>query len=337
MDARFPLLKLPEKACRRVVQVMDTHEILGFSLITKKCKDFTISLKIKAEYLSVSIGNKISISLLTTHDSIYLNFYTEPRLYWIIETDGQKKTLKPPESVVVDLFSREDLKWKNTKDFGMKEWLEHIHTVFDFHNINRIIFEQNASCFDIDYVKETFRNAEGLSVYHSGSYEYNESILKKLLPTECLFIEVNAFPDSKIPSTTLIQNFESLEIKYQEVGLKFASLDELLMINSKFIHISTYQNPSRILNKFIKLWKNGANSRMKRFEIIYRNGSETDSNVVFNGIGYDEVPKERLLESNPKNLVNKGFDIYRTDGTKAMIRLEYTNLHGGLSRFRMML
>ncbi|CAL2037588.1 unnamed protein product [Caenorhabditis brenneri] len=317
MDARFPLLKLPDKASRRVLQVMNTEEILGFSLISKKCKELTISSKIRSSSISVTIGNEIELSFVTIRGCIMLKYYTEPRLDWIIGTNGQKKTLKPPESVVVtDWVDLNELKWSNEKDFGMEEWLDHIQTVFDNRQTGHICFQRNASRFDIDYVKETFGNTHYLSVGHSGSFDYNESILKKFLPTEWLHIEANAFPDSKIPSRILIQNFENLDIKCQEVGLECISLDDLLMINSEYIKIHTDQKPVKMLNKFVKLWKKGANPRMKSFRIMYHNGSETDIDVILNGIKCNEVQQERLQYT----LVNKGFYTYKMDGTKATIK-----------------
>ncbi|EGT36679.1 hypothetical protein CAEBREN_07645 [Caenorhabditis brenneri] len=213
-------------------------------------------------------------------------------------------------------MDRDDLEWSNEKDFGMEEWLDHIETVFDCRQIDSVSSRQNAFRFDIDYIKETFGNTDHLSVKHSGSFDYNESILKKFLPTEWLHIEANAFSDSKIPSRILIQNFESLEIKYQSVGLKCVSLDDLLMINSAAIRIHTHQAPLSMLNKFVKLWKQGANPRMKSFRIMYHNGSVTDINVILNGIKCNEVQQER----RPNMLANKAFDTYRMDGTKATIQ-----------------
>ncbi|CAL2037589.1 unnamed protein product [Caenorhabditis brenneri] len=335
MNARFPLPKLPVMARQRVVQVMNIREILGFSLISKKCRKLTISSKIEGAALSVSIGNEINISFWTTRGSIFLTFYVEPRLDLITETDG-RKTLKPPKSVFVyaNELDQDLSKWENKKDFGMKKWLEHIHTVFDYHMISWFSFDENAFSFDIDYVKETFGNTEELLVENSGNYEYNESILKKYLPTESLSIESNTFLDSKIPPRILIQNFENLVIKYQHDGLECVSLDDLLMINSKYIDITTYQTPLKMLNKFVKLWKKGANPRMEYFEIKYHNGSETDVDEILDGIKCNEILQERP----PLDVsVNKEFDIYRIDGMKATIRFKCSDSVEGMIQLSLFL
>ncbi|EGT36665.1 hypothetical protein CAEBREN_00487 [Caenorhabditis brenneri] len=333
MDARFPLLKLPEKASRRVLQVMDTHEIFGFSLISKECKKMSISSKTKAYDISVNIRGKITISFCTIHGHIYLIFYKEPNLEWITGSNSEKKTLKPPKAVEIEVHRRRDtLKWENTKDFGLKEWLEHIHTVFDCHK-DRIHFNRNSFRFDIDYVKETFGNTEDLSVHHSGSYEYNESILKKFLPIEKVSFEANVFPDSKIPPRILIQNFDTLSIDQRKDGLKCISLDDLLVINSKRIYIDANQTPVKMLNKFVKLWKKGANPRMEHFEIMCDNGSETDIDVILDGIKCNEIRQE----SRPDMLANKVFDTYRMDGTKATIKFKCWNNTGGLTQFRLII
>ncbi|EGT32754.1 hypothetical protein CAEBREN_03900 [Caenorhabditis brenneri] len=110
--------------------------------------------------------------------------------------------------------------------------------------------------------------------------------------------------------------------KYEQENQLKTVLDDLLMINSKYIKIHTDQTPMKMLNKFVKLWKQGANPRMKSFRIIYYNGSETDINVILNGIKCNEVQQER----RPDMLANKRFDTYRMDGTKTTIQFNLNDL-----------
>ncbi|EGT36672.1 hypothetical protein CAEBREN_24920 [Caenorhabditis brenneri] len=312
-----------------------SRDRLGFSLISKKCKKLTISSKIKGKFFAIGISNVISISLSAIHVPICLNFYTEPSLDWIVGTDVQKKTLKPPEFVSIHTFHRGPvmLKWPNTKEFGMREWLDHIQTVFDCREYTYTRIALCAYRFDIDFIKETFGNSDFLSIEHTGNYGYNESILEKLTPIGGLGIADSVFPDSKIPSKVLIQNFDRLAIGYKNDGLRCATLDELLMMNSASIEITTHQTPVKMLNKFVKLWQQGANPRMKHFRINYHNGSETDINGILNGIKCDEVRQKRLQYT----LVNKGFYTYKMDGTKVKILFECSDIIEGMIQLRLLL
>ncbi|CAL2038351.1 unnamed protein product [Caenorhabditis brenneri] len=328
----FPLLSLPDAEILRTVRVMNLRQILRFSFVSQKCKDLVKSIQIKGTSIHVSIGNEIKISIGTASWQLSLYYYTEPDKYWGMGAYGRKKKLTTPQSVLIDVETAEDLmappsKWKK-RDCTMKNWLQHLQQIFNYHKTNGICFNENSSEFDIDDIKELFGNITKVTIENTGCLAFNQSILQKFFAVEDLTIMAENFQNSKIPSSVLMQNHSTLYIARSDMDVTKITLDELLRINSKVITVESLQMSPKQLNQFIKLWQRGSNPRMERLWIQYENANEDDKEIVMRGIKHDVVPdnRRRMFKSvgmTDPYPVTYGIDIHRMDGVKATIQFDY--------------
>ncbi|EGT48850.1 hypothetical protein CAEBREN_26180 [Caenorhabditis brenneri] len=102
------------------------------------------------------------------------------------------------------------------------------------------------------------------------------------------------------------------------------SLDELLLINSKVITAENLRLTPKQLNKFIKLWQQGANPRMEVLSIYFQNDEEGDEEIFMKGIKHQVIPADQSRDFKSAGredilAVEGGMDFHRIDGVKATI------------------
>ncbi|CAL2038352.1 unnamed protein product [Caenorhabditis brenneri] len=329
-----PLLSLPDDEIIQKIPKMSLEsleETLKFSLISERCKDLVTLAGIRGSSFSVLIRNRITIMIYTVGQLIELDFYTEPDMYWGMGANGRKKRLTPPQSITprrylgrTDTITFESMK----KDGTMKNWVEHLQSVFNYRKIDEIQFSENSSEFDIDDIKAVFGIPTEVVIGNTGCFVFNQMIIQKFFSTKDLRIKTENFRDSKIPPNVLMQNFDTLNIQRDLNALKNITLDELLLINSKVITIENLQMSPKQLNQFIKLWQRGSNPRLERLWIQYENANEDDKEIVMRGIKHEVVPdnRRRMFKSvgmTDPYPVTDGIDIHRMDGVKATIQFDY--------------
>ncbi|CAL2038364.1 unnamed protein product [Caenorhabditis brenneri] len=322
-----PLLSLPDDEIIPKLRKMSNEEILKFSLISERCKDLVKSIQMEGISLTVSVRNEITISIESASSNSVFRYYTEPDMYWGTGAYGRKKRLTKPQSVLVDVTIYDEseyideTRYEDTKelekvnfelekrDFSMQNWLDHLQQIFDYPKIDSILFSTNSSEFDIDDIKEVFRNALEIRIEDTGCYDFNQLILQKFSLIETLEIGTSDFRNSKIPDNILMVNFTELHIREREEDTKTSmKLNDMLLINSKEIGIVCYHMSAQRLNKFLKLWQKGSNSNMEYFAIYYHGENELDNEIIMKGI------KHRPFRG--------GADIVRMDGVKATILIK---------------
>ncbi|EGT36452.1 hypothetical protein CAEBREN_18988 [Caenorhabditis brenneri] len=248
----------------------------------------------------------------------------------------RKKQLQTPNKVSCALIrdgrGLEICRWE-TNWLEVREWVEIFLSIFpDSHDIYMNIVGQ-AFQFDLDAIKEVFPNIHKLSIGHTGNNAFNQSVLQKLLPTDELTIEMDGFEHSEISHEFLIQNFT-----FTGVSAK-VTLNELLINNSKKITMVDSQISGKDLNRFLKLWINGANPRLEYLQIFMTTGVGYTSTAALGGIACQKMPKTltrtfKYYQGQSRiSRIDGGVDFHRKDGTKATI--EYEN-HPGTKCLRMM-
>ncbi|CAL2038369.1 unnamed protein product [Caenorhabditis brenneri] len=327
----FSLLGLPDNQILRTVRVMDLGHILKFSLISKKCKNLVTTSKIKGNELYVSIRSYITFVVRTGSLQMEITFHMEQNVNPRIIT---KKRLAVPYSVGVSFYRRSGFEGFQLEgmDFTIKEWLEHLQTIFYYRKIDTIAFFAGSPQFEIDDIKEVFGSKTRVAIEDSGCHLYNQSILQKFFPMEEISMKTGDFQNSKIPPSVLIQNFEKFYIgqsgyRRERLRTTSMSLNDLLLNNSKTIVIDGVRMSLNLLNKFIKLWMRGSNLHMEYLWIYDQNFNVNDEKVIMKGIKHQVIPDDQFKVFKsvgfPIDLVvNGGCDIVRCDGVKATIRLK---------------
>ncbi|EGT48972.1 hypothetical protein CAEBREN_10219 [Caenorhabditis brenneri] len=203
-----PLLNLPDDEIIRKLREMNLEEI---------CKELVESIEIKGDFMPVSIGSDIAVSIKIGSKSIQLTYYRERNMYWGWGAYGRKSKLTEPQSVLVEVTNFKDHSEDTTfelgrRDFTMKGWLEQLQDIFSYPKIDCIWFFHSSFEFDIDDIKEVFENTAEMKIGDTGCHVFNQMILRKFLPCEKLSIKASNFPNSTIPEGILVQHFDKLQV-----------------------------------------------------------------------------------------------------------------------------
>ncbi|EGT48943.1 hypothetical protein CAEBREN_07803 [Caenorhabditis brenneri] len=257
-----------------------------------------------------------------------IDFYEESNLYWGIGAHGRKKKLTAPQTVNVyengpKISDDTVATWENNTR-TMQYWLKHLQDIFHYPKIDFIWFTADSSQFDIDDITEVFGSANQVWISDTGCYAFNQMILQNFLPVEKIIIKPANFQNAKIPGKILMQNFDFLDIDNGLEGPTSITLDELLLINSKKSYIGFFRISAKQINKFIKLWQRGSNSRMEYLGIDCTNVNEDDNEVIMEGISHQVIPADQRRRFKPAEcgipeVIEGGIDVSRRDGVKATI------------------
>ncbi|EGT48858.1 hypothetical protein CAEBREN_15612 [Caenorhabditis brenneri] len=242
-------------------------------------------------------------------------------MYWGMGAYGRKKKLTAPHTVFVEVSNHlddsEDISSELKKrNFTMQDWHDHLQQIFHFRTIDSIWFGENSSEFDIDDIKEVFRNATQVKIENTGCYDFNQLILQKYFPIEKLEIKSSNFRNSKIPKNILMENFTELYIHDREEETTSMKLNEMLLINSKKIVIDSSHMSGQQLNKFLKLWMKGATPLMEHLSIHYNVEKYFDNEIIMNGIEHRVIPRNTRRKfkvatiRNRKNYIFPVWDMY---------------------------
>ncbi|CAL2038385.1 unnamed protein product [Caenorhabditis brenneri] len=317
----FPLLSLPENVIRRTVRMMGIDGIICLSLVSKRCKQHVISLRMRTCSFAVTIQDGVNIyieSIATDFSAFYLEFPTDETVM-----AGQKKKLKKPHFFTV-CRSRDDIelgRWKWTH-FEYQDWLGHLWAVFHRRSIAQLRFDEDAFLYDLDDIKKIFGKADELYVEHTRCYDFNQFVFQKFLHIEKIRFNINIFPNSKFSPIILIQNISQLYILDFNDTLQTMELDDLLVMNSKSIEFPHLKLSPKDINKFIKLWIKGSNPKLEYLRIAYSTAETLNTNEIMKGIKYNEVSKDQKRQfkcCGQESTVYGGMDIQRRDGTRATI------------------
>ncbi|EGT48922.1 hypothetical protein CAEBREN_08858 [Caenorhabditis brenneri] len=268
---------------------------MSFSLISKRCKQLVQSLKIKDRCIYVTIKTSIYITVYFAGKST--------NIYFKNSNEDQRRRLKAPQWVNADSHRLKRM------GFEHSDWLKHFQTIFHYPSILNIGFYQGAFEYDLDEIKKVFGATNHLFARNTGRLSHNSLLLQKFLPIEKLNINPNMFRNLKIPFNILQQNYTTLDIISDHTAV--ITLNELLVMNSKRITTKNVRVSAQDLNKFIKLWINGSNSRVEYLMILFLNRFQYDRTIVMKGI---RKCNERREGSDLHRM-----DIYRMDGTRATV------------------
>ncbi|EGT35937.1 hypothetical protein CAEBREN_19433 [Caenorhabditis brenneri] len=321
----LPLLRLPSNVILHTIRLMDMSEILGLSLTSKKCKQIVINAKSRADFFQVIIGSSINFVVRNSPMEMGLAFsFTD-------EETSSPKRLRAPNSVRISTTNLANPiemmmdPWVLSPSFDFKKWLDHIRSVFHLQDtMGYVQFVQTLIPFDLNDIKKVFGNTHELDVFHTGSYEYNQLILKEFLPVKNFSVDPEVFQDSRVPKNILIQNFDTFMIGFHNEDFGTMKLEDLLLMNSKDIDVRSLEISSKEFNKFLKLWIQGAMPQLEYLSIIFAIIVEEDE--VMNGINYQKNPSERIFRrqgDREEYIIPDGMDFHRKDGLKATVQINY--------------
>ncbi|CAL2038323.1 unnamed protein product [Caenorhabditis brenneri] len=316
---RFPLTRLPVSCAKNVIRAMSPLQLVVFSLLSKKCKNQANSLKTPTKPMTIHFARGLVITIYIQQDILRIGFY-ESR-----HREEDKKQLSTPRKVSLAIQRDGRFVEKciyNTNRHEVREWVETLLFIFPESNDIWMNFVDQGFRFNLDPIKEIFPNIHKLSIAHTGNYTFNHSVLQKFLPVEDVTIQMDSFEHSRISHKFLIQNFTFTGVSVKVIPR--ITLNELLINYSKKITLVDPQINRKDLNRFFKLWIDGANPRLEYLQIFKTTGIGYNSKAVVKGIAHHRTSNtltRTFKHYQGESRIHGGVDFHRKDGIKATINI----------------
>ncbi|CAL2038429.1 unnamed protein product [Caenorhabditis brenneri] len=292
----FPLLNLPEKAKKYVLQQMPIVDQTAYSFISASTKNSIAALESnRPDQIVITISNIIGIRVYRSHN--------QPRIdFRIFNEESDQIT---PESNVLPIPKFIDIstplngveqtsQMTNYNGLGLKQCLDHFLDLFPPNkcpvlNKTQMTFQSTErEIFPTDLLHDAFKGWDVKEI-HIETQFYERLIKKLLLKTEvCYIFRRSPFRND---SDIFIQNFSQLS------NIRFITLNNLLMVNSSvFSGVATFKESH--LNRFLKCWLRGSNPRLKelRLHIVSRPRTRLKVNLVLQGINHSVATEEEMKE-----------------------------------------
>ncbi|CCD66076.2 F-box associated domain-containing protein [Caenorhabditis elegans] len=331
MTSGFPILRLPSKPLRFLLQTMKMLDVVSISFSSKTAKRRVEELNMNVSCIDMYLSTS-TIRLVVEFDGTFpLTFQIPDEM---IESEPRKLNKK--------------LNYMKVKKGPIPEETEIFHW-----KPSGIRFKEIAN-----HVLEIFHKSEFYMLMITYDYDY-ETLLQELKDFKIckLFISSNFMQNSKLHRSLLVnysRQFDKLALDYHSlkpkvfhsiVSLNYNSfclervalkLEDLLVSNISEMRIDIMRIgtrcPSKQLCLFLKHWINGSNNRLE-YLVMNLPANSTENQfllIALNGIEYQLAPtdKEWVFSDNRpiKTIVVEagGFDIRRNDGTIATVTVDET-------------
>ncbi|EGT45685.1 hypothetical protein CAEBREN_09050 [Caenorhabditis brenneri] len=285
MANSFSLLRLPNDERLQVLRCMDRMSLLLLSLLSRNTKDLVRSLQLKPSRFYIDFYYS-RIGFWMSRPDLYLDFYKEP--------ERKMRMLKKPKKVWISvvkgtIFHDKPIEMELQNPLELKDWLNHIHYIFNSRQVSLINLSEGAERFDLKAIKEKLGNVETLH-FNSSMIGFPRTqagaILENILPVvKQLDLTCNPFRRGELClQKALIQNTESLQLGFYN-GFKRFTLNDLLISNAHNVKLGAHRD-FKWINKFLKLWIKGANPRLQT--LVISHGARLIPSEIFKGVKVSE-------------------------------------------------
>ncbi|CAL2048110.1 unnamed protein product [Caenorhabditis brenneri] len=248
-------------------------QIFGISILSKKTKSLVESVKLKHRRVEIDITDSFKITIFfSDHTVLVFQLYQ-------VQENAPLQELETPETYHIQCGIT-TVTWKNS--MSVKELLEHLRLIFH-SSIDPLFFKENCERFSLESIHKNVTDVRMVAI-SSENREHNKKILNLFQPDS---LEIGGQALGRVPRDVLIQNFDQIRVSSGQT-----TLDDLLMTNSRLIHLSCRGLSWKILNKFLRLWTTGCNSRLE-FLFVEFDGSSR-FNDLFDGLKFQAAPSGRV-------------------------------------------
>lgn len=330
----FQILCLPEVLIRKVIRSMDVPFLIGFSMISKRCRDLvkTCIDGINAN-IRLTFGHQVAFNVL---------FGTAVPFDCVLEIENKWErglpTIKMSSPYGISIYDQEKkVHVISRPGYEMSAWTRHFLWIFYKTEVSDVEFTAGSERFDIDSIKETFKNLLYVFYNNPRMESHCEAICTKLAPID-LRLEGFKYSNTELTHKLLNQNYEFLQLKGVNSN-SHLKLEHLLVNNSKSLSIISNTDMSESeFNKFFKCWATGSNPQMEHLSISLHRRGVMDVKVLFSRIKFEIQPetlirKFRFSFYNRVQDVKGGYDIKGLNGLKATIIVKDSGELSGLTMF----
>ncbi|KAF1760131.1 hypothetical protein GCK72_008377 [Caenorhabditis remanei] len=221
--------------------------------------------------------------------------------------------------------------WWNP-ELGMKEMVNHVNDIFGCVNTCEVQFRDREEEYDTKILRDTLPEGTGLFISRLCSSAFTQKILEHFLSSSRrVTLQCESLTDIQ---HVAIQNLDILRLRSQQIPM---TLDDFLMCNASYICTGRQTLSSKDINRFLKHWITGSNSRLKYINFGMEN---PDVTLILKNIPYQSVPEEveRTLDWNITTYswrstyryfhqtMTGGWDIRNKDGTNATVTAVQRNV-----------
>ncbi|KAF1760959.1 hypothetical protein GCK72_009212 [Caenorhabditis remanei] len=306
MEQTFPLFRLPENAILEVIKYWWINPLFEFSLISTKTKNIVASLGIEADDVRIVISRDVKITVSWRYIVLSLRFYkhsVDARIH-----------LNPNQPIPAYFANYYNWTIQSSSPFSFNNWLDHIKTVFCYHKPPNVAFLPGNERFEIESLKNTFKNVNQLVLTEHHNEFRNRELLEIFKNANELSLARNPFEEACEVQKIFIQNSNDLGF-FDDV-----SLDDMLLVNSERVAFSRPISQKQF-NQFLKHWIHGSNPRLQYMVLSIAKIDFVSGEVDLKGIECMEMNEWSMEEIRQKHEI-PDFDmvqIRRKDGTTAVI------------------
>ncbi|EFO94585.1 hypothetical protein CRE_06108 [Caenorhabditis remanei] len=318
MAPTFPLFQLPENVIVQVLQNVNPHRLLIFSLVSSKTKSLVTSLEVRARKVYIEISDVIDISVRFG-----------PRSLWGFGFCNDSNDQNAELDITRPIFPTCLFQYKiiqQSTPFYFSDWLDHIRTIFCYTKQPEVSFWLGSERFELESLKNMIKNVTCLSISDESSDIRSKEILNTFKDLNKLSLYGNPFEDTCEVRKLFIQNFGMIRFS----GIY--SLNDMLLVNSENV-IFWSSTTQKLINQFLKHWIRGSNPRLQRMSLSIHEIDSVSRDVLLKGIRCVDVAEEEQLEICRKHRIASDYmvEIRQKDGTPAVIATtndgNYPNIH----------
>ncbi|KAF1745939.1 hypothetical protein GCK72_022387 [Caenorhabditis remanei] len=213
---------------------------------------------------------------------------------------------------------------------SIQQWLANFLYIFSRTEIWYLKFARETCKFDMSSLMETIGTAtvNAFYFYDECGIECVRMALRQFPDTKIVFVYSRNLDDPSRYKDILIQNLDGLILGCRS-ALTRIEHDDILIINSKEIVVGSGIITDKIINRFLKHWKEGSNPRMERAIFLILDRQHHYRNAIFKGLNFHEAPFDQTRHfthfSGEILEVVGGYDIRRVDGSVLTVIFEQGN------------
>ncbi|CAL2038316.1 unnamed protein product [Caenorhabditis brenneri] len=227
-------------------------ELFEISLASKKTKNLVQSLRIKASRFTVRID--------------YRPFSIRLGLPYRVPANREFRTIWDRRPEYKNFYYT---KYSNQMD--EKTFIDHLKFIFHTEKIT-IVFGYNSKLFDFEPILQGRQDIESIELM-TNDQEEDRRILNIMKPSQAHIFNFTGLRD------ILIQNFNYLYADHEIIRL-----EDLLVSNVRNFEAYCSRVPTKVLNRFLKLWTRGSNLQLESLELSFPINNDFSEEEILAGL-----------------------------------------------------
>ncbi|CCD66077.1 F-box domain-containing protein [Caenorhabditis elegans] len=325
MTNGFPILRLPSKPLRSILQTMKFVELVSISFTSKVAKRHVKALNMKVSYINMFLSRLTIRLVVNFNGTLPLNFripdrnVSEPR-----KLNKKLNYMKVKEGPIFE--ETEVFEWKPS-GIRFKEIANHVLEIFHKSEFSTLMISHD---YDYKTMLQELKDFKIRKLCISSDRIQNSELRRNLLEKYSRQFRELAldYHSLKPQEFHLIVSISYNNCYLYKVPMKL----EDLLVSNIFLMCIDKPCPLKQLCLFLKHWINGSNDRLEYLEMnLPANSTKTQFiSIALNGIDYQLASTDKEWESANNGLIKTtvvktgGFDIRQNDGTIATVTVDET-------------